>query len=150
MSSQRYLLDTNILIHFVRASRVWTQIRSRYQLLATDPKPLISIVSAGELRSFAYLHGWGDAKRSQMDFILGYFDEVPLDSDTLVEAYAVIDSHLQSRGRALGKNDLWIAATVQTMGATLLTTDKDFDPISPRFIARDWINPDAPANPQAN
>lgn len=31
------------------------------------------------------------------------------------------------RGKALGKNDLWIAAAAKVSGATLLTTDPDFD-----------------------
>jgi tRNA(fMet)-specific endonuclease VapC len=147
MSAPRYLLDTNILIHFVRADQVWAQIRSRYQLLAADPKPLISIVSAGELRSFAYYHRWGDAKRNQMEYILGYFDEVPINSAAIVETYAVIDSHFQLQGHAPGKNDLWIAATAHVMGATLLTTDRDFDVMTPMFFTRDWVDPNTSAKP---
>ncbi len=34
----------------------------------------------------------------------------------------------------MGKNDLWIAATANATGATLLTTDSDFDHLSPNFI----------------
>lgn len=147
MVTTRYLLDTNVLVHFVRADSIWARIRSRYQLLAVDPKPLISIVTAGELRSFAYFHHWGDSKRNQMEYVLGYFDEIPIDSPAVVEAYAVIDSHFQLRGHAPGKNDLWIAATAHVTGATLLTTDKDFDAMSPMFFTRDWINPDMTSTP---
>lgn len=56
-----YLLDTNILIHFVRADAVWASVRQRYSLFAIEPKPLISVVTAGELRSFAYQRQWGPA-----------------------------------------------------------------------------------------
>lgn len=42
----------------------------------------------------------------------------------------------------MGKNDLWIAATAAAMGATLLTTDRDFDRLAPRFLSRIWIDPD--------
>jgi len=41
----------------------------------------------------------------------------------------------------MGKNDLWIAATAHVTGATLLTTDKDFDHLDPQFLVRVWINP---------
>ena len=41
----------------------------------------------------------------------------------------------------MGKNDLWIAATAMATGATLLTTDKDFDHLDPTFLTRDWIDP---------
>ena len=141
-----YLLDTNILIHFVRADAVWASVRERYQLFAIEPKPLISVVTSGELRSFALQHGWGKAKLEQMEFCLGYFDEVFIDSPPLVHGYATIDAHLQSQGVSLGKNDLWIAATAVVTGARLLTTDRDFDPLDPLFLTRDWIDPTAGRN----
>ena len=40
-----------------------------------------------------------------------------------------------------GKNDLWVAATANVTGARLHSTDRDFDPKDPLFIARDWIDP---------
>ena len=44
----------------------------------------------------------------------------------------------------VGDNDLWIAATAQITGTTLLTTDKDYDHLSPFYIQRDWIDPALP------
>ena len=140
-----YLLDTNILVHFVRANRLWAWIRGRYDLLATAPRPLISVVTVGELRSLALQYGWGAAKLEQMEFALGYFKTVTIDDPAIIERYAVIDAHFQTRGQSLGKNDVWIAATAAAAGARLLTTDKDFDPLTPDFIERDWIDPDAGA-----
>ena len=136
-----HLLDTNVLVHFVRGSAVWARIQGRYQLLAADPKPLISIVTAAELRSLALQHGWGKSKLDQMEFALGYFDEVFIDSRSLADAYAVIDAHFQRQGHPFGKNDLWIAATAHVAGARLLTTDRDFDAMDPLFLSRDWIDP---------
>ena len=48
----------------------------------------------------------------------------------------------------MGKNDLWIAATAKATGATLLTTDKDFDHLYPGQINRIYIDPASalPAN----
>ena len=42
----------------------------------------------------------------------------------------------------MGKNDVWIAATAAVTGATLLTTDRDFDRLTPQFLTRVWIDPD--------
>ena len=43
-------------------------------------------------------------------------------------------------------SSLWvrirIAATAAVTRSTLLTTDRDFDRISPQFIDRVWIDPD--------
>src|SRR5437763_9702487 len=99
-----YLLDTNILVHFVRGDAVWTRVRDRYQFLAADPKPLLSVVTEGELRSLAFQHGWWKLKLDQMEFALGYFDVVFIDSRPLVDAYAVIDSYFQARGQPFDKN----------------------------------------------
>ena len=137
-----YLLDTNVLVHFVRANRLWAWIRGQYNLLATDSRPLISVVTAGELRSLALQYGWGQAKLDQMEFCLGYFKTVTIHDPSIIERYAAIDSHFQSCGHIMGKNDLWIAATTAATGSRLLTTDRDFDPLTPDFIARDWIHPD--------
>lgn len=140
-ASPLYLLDTNILVHFVRGDTVWARIRTQYGLLAADPVPLVAVVSAGELRSLAYQRGWSVAKRSQMEFCLGYFKGVTIYDPAVIEAYALIDSHFQRQGHSLGKNDLWIAAIANVTGARLLTTDHDFDPMDPLFLSRDWIDP---------
>ncbi len=49
----------------------------------------------------------------------------------------------------LSKNDLWIAATAKAMGLTLLTTDRDFDPLHPTLITRTWIDPASQLPPAA-
>ena len=141
MASPLYLLDTNILIHYVRDDGIWRRIRDEYQLLLIDPTPIISIVTAGELRSLALQWAWGPAKLDRMEFILGYLDVVPVEDSVIVANYAEIDAHFQLRGRKLGKNDLWIAATAVRFDARLLTTDRDFDELDPLFLKRDWVSP---------
>jgi len=135
------LLDTNILIHYVRGDELWEAIRADYQLLLIEPKPIISIVNAAELRSLALQFQWGPAKLDKMEFLLGYLDEMFIDSREMVDAYSTIDAHLSKVGHKIGKNDLWIAATAYLNDATLLTTDRDFDPLDPLFLKREWIPP---------
>ena len=136
-----YLLDTKILVHYVRGDEVWARVRAGYDLFNRNPKPVLSIVTAGELRSIAIQRRWGDAKRGQVEFCLSYFRQLPIDTDSLVNTYATFDAELKASGHRLGKNDLWIAATAFGLNARLLTTDRDFDPLDGVFIARDWIDP---------
>jgi tRNA(fMet)-specific endonuclease VapC len=72
---------------------------------------------------------------------LGFFKTLTIHEPDVIRAYAAIDAYCEEIGQPLGKNDLWIAATAAVTGARLLTTDRDFDRLVPRFLARDWINP---------
>lgn len=147
MVTPRHLLDTNILVHYVRASAVWERVRDTYQPLTSTQPPIISVVTAGELRSLAMQWKWQARKLDRMEFALGYFKvQDILDVDTL-QMYATLDSFCEGIGQPMGKNDLWIAATAAVTGATLLTTDRDFDRLAPRFLTRDWIDPDTTSNP---
>jgi tRNA(fMet)-specific endonuclease VapC len=141
-----YLLDTNILVHYVRDSRVWRLIQRRYSLLLHDPQPLISVVSIGELRSLAARFGWQARKQSQAAFIAGYFRALTVDSDRVYNAYAQIDYETRRMGRSMGKNDLWIAATARAFDAVILTTDRDFDHLAPAFVQLEWIDPALPTS----
>ena len=138
----RYLLDTNILVHYVRESVVWEQVRDTYQPLTSALQPIISVVTAGELRSLARQWNWGAPKLDRMEFALGFFKVQDILDDATLRMYATIDAYCESVGQPMGKNDLWIAATAAITGATLPTTDRDFDRLSPRFLARAWIDPD--------
>lgn len=139
--SAPFILDTNILVHFVRGDRVWQRIRKADSPLLAEPQPIISVITDGELRSLAYQFNWQSDKLSQMNFALGYFQRVSIDHPHSLEAYAVIDSFTLSQGQPMGKNDLWLAATAPAMGAKLVTTDKDFDVVSPIFIERILVDP---------
>ena len=139
-----YLLDTNILVHFVRDSAVWRRIQTKYSLLTRDPSPVISVVSIGELKSLANRHKWGTRRLRQVDYILSHLKAITIDDEPIFDAYADIETHTRRNGRPMGKNDLWIAATAQVYDATILTTDHDFDHLAPAFVQVDWFNPTLP------
>lgn len=140
----RYLLDTNILLHYIRGSELARRVEATYQLttlIAPADAPLVSIVSEGEIRALALEFGWGAPRVAFMNNFLAQLVIVPIARRDLVDAYALISDHCRRGGVALSKNDLWIAATANVTRATLLTTDKDFDPLTPAFLDRDWIAP---------
>lgn len=102
---------------------------------------MLSVVSVAELFSLAYQRDWGRAKRDQLDYLVGFFRRMSIDIPSVIEQYALIDSYYQRRGRSMGKNDVWIAATTADLGGHLLTCDTDFDDLDVRFLARTWIDP---------
>jgi len=56
-----------------------------------------------------------------------------------VEAYAEIDYFSEKVVKPacqMGKNDMWIAATVASLNLWLLTTDADFDHLPERYVKR--------------
>jgi tRNA(fMet)-specific endonuclease VapC len=59
----------------------------------------------------------------------------------ILDAYALIDAFSLSKGKRMDKNDVWIAASAAVTGATLMTTDRDFDLLDGTHIQRVWIDP---------
>jgi len=139
-----YLLDTNILVHYVRGDQFQRRIEAKYGLLVTPTVPLISIVTEGEMLSLARQWGWGVARQKQLGFLLTMVRRVNLDAPGLLAAYAQIDAYSEAAGHSMGKNDIWIAATAAVTGATLLTADRDFDHLDPDYLSHIWFDPAAP------
>lgn len=141
MAGLGYFLDTNILIHLIRNDSIGSYLKDTYALLLTDPRPLISDVTEGEIRSLALQWNWGKHKKEQMEFFLSYFWRTTISTQDVFEAYATIDAYSESVNCPMGKNDVWIAASAYIAQANLLTTDKDFDHLHHTFITRIWIDP---------
>ena len=136
-----YLLDTNILVHYVRGGFLKDQMEAAYSLMTADQAALISFVTEAEIRSLASQWGWGPLKLRELDFLLTLFRRIPIEDsqEEILKAYVLIDAVSTTLGFDMGKNDLWIAATARVTTATLLTTDKDFDHLHETFLFREWI-----------
>ena len=103
--------------------------------------PILSVVVEGEVRALGAEFSWGASKMQDLRDLLSYFTVIPLPFASIIDAYVQVSEYSRRAGRTMGKNDLWIAATAMATGATLLTTDKDFDHLDPTFLTRDWIDP---------
>ena len=136
-----YLLDTNILVHLIRGDAVGEHLRNHYKLLMQQPTPILSFVSLAELRSLALQWGWARPRLEQLAFYASHFATAPLETPEMLDAFALLDSWSERHGRSLGKNDPWIAAATYVQGATLLTTDADFEPFDPLFFPVERITP---------
>ena len=138
------LLDTNILIHLVRGGAIGHTIEVRFQLRARLDRPLISVVSLGEAFSFARQRGWSTERIAGLRELMRELVPVNIDTRPVLDRYAEMATFLRQSGRTVSDNDVWIAACAAAADATLLTTDRDFDPLVPRYLDRVWIDPRNP------
>lgn len=122
-----YLLDTNILVALTRAGKLGQYVDITYQPRQTKFKPLVSVVSIGEISSLARQFGWGVKKIKEITKLMDNLVIEDINAPEILAAYGEIDYASRSIGRKMGKNDVWIAATTKVAGATLLTTDGDFE-----------------------
>lgn len=142
---RRFLLDTGILVHYVRQSPLYQLIEAEQNLSASDSMPMISVVTQAEIISFGIQKKWGAKKLQSIQSLftkLIVLDINSADAD-LLQAYAELDAYskgklpgmpLSGSAKKMGKNDLWIAATAKVADATLLTIDGDFDLLHNQFI----------------
>lgn len=141
-ASTLILLDTNIILHLLRGSTLGNKVATEHSLRSRAERPLISVVTMGEALAFARKRGWGGTKVAQLREQLHQLVIVDINSTDVLEQYASLDAFCESHGKALGKNDLWIAATAAASDALLLTTDKDFEPLhDAKLLRRAWYDP---------
>ena len=67
---QKYLLDTGIILGYVRAAPYAEYVEKKYRLFDPPNIPLISIVSKGEMYSLATQFQGGAGKLKQLDELL--------------------------------------------------------------------------------
>lgn len=143
-TSRSYLLDTNVLLALVRGGALGAAIDERFGLRAAAQRPLICVVTHGEIKVLARRNGWGAQKLASLDEALAAFVTVDINHPRVVDAYVELDLASQSHpdgARNMGKNDLWIAAAAKAAGATLLTMDKDFEPLLGTQLDGVYIDP---------
>jgi len=144
-----YLLDTNIIIGFLRGSQWASYIDLKYKI----SKPLtlvhLSTVTLREIYSLAIQFNWGDKKKHDLDYLLHLFPLVDINQQEIIEKYADIDAYSQKKHSNIkipearkmqSDNDIWIAATASVLNAKLITTDKDFDHLDEVFLKVIYID----------
>lgn len=145
----KYLLDTNILLHYIRQSSLGEAIDRQFTPFSGSNEVFVSVISVGELKSIALQNQWGARKIGLMESFLSKMLIADINIEPIIESYAEIDAYSQNKlpgrplpltARNMGKNDLWIAATTSVLGATLLTTDTDFEHLNGLFLSVASVN----------
>lgn len=135
------LLDTSVVLHVMRGKATGEALDRSFGLRARPDRPLLSLISVGELLAFANQRGWGGAKVERLQELIQELVVVDVRYQLVMDRYAEIDTYMVRHGHVVGDNDVWIAATASAAGAVLLTTDKDFDPMHDRFLTRIYFDP---------
>lgn len=116
------LLDTNVVVAIMQRDQP-AMIR-----IAAASEVFVSIVTVGELY-FGALKSKRQAENIQaVDEIIGRIAVLDCNTDT-AQTYAGIKFQLQSKGKPIPENDLWIAALARQYDLVLLTRDKHFQNI---------------------
>lgn len=95
----KIVLDTNVLIQWVRGSDAWFNLRSQYDIENPQTNCFISAVTAGEILALAKRLGWGDQKMNVLDDIFQRLTIVTVDYSNILDVYAELDhfSHAPKR-----------------------------------------------------
>lgn len=130
-----YVLDTNILLIYLRDSETKNKIENNYSLFSSNNDLINSAVTVGEIRSIAKRNKWGSKRLKAVKKLIDKLIIVGINFEDLIEIYAEIDTFSQGKNdtkalnlsaRNMGKNDLWIASTAVVTNSILITSDIDF------------------------
>ena len=149
-----FLLDTGIILGFVREAPWATRTYAEYDLRNPEAMVVTSVICQGELLALAEKRGWGETKRVKLARTLSRMPTLDINKQPILNAYALIDAWTHGKpvasprnasppkpARPMGKNDLWIAATAHASDAVLLTTDTDFDHLDDVWFKRIHVSP---------
>ena len=133
------VLDTSVLVDVARHNRSGQAILSKYSLRSRVDRPLISVITTGELLAIARSRAWNDAQTTALAGLLAEFVQLEITPE-VVDAYADLVTLCRSQNHTMGQqNDMWIAAATRAAGGVLLTGDTDFQWLNPQFIRVEYI-----------
>ena len=118
---RRVLVDTNVLSDFFAGDPDTVEAFQRCSLLAVN-----AVILGEVLAGFAAGSREGANRRLLSRFLAGpRVTVLTLGQDT-AEHYASVYRGLKKKGRPIPTNDLWIAASAQEHGLTLLSRDAHY------------------------
>lgn len=118
--SLRYLLDTNIFIHY-RQKRP-AQLAARFERLKPG-EAAISVVAYGELLFGVEKSANAARARKLVEEIVSLMDVLPMTQDAAAQ-YGALRAKLEKSGTIIGNNDLWIASHALAEGLVLVTANE--------------------------
>ena len=130
----KYFLDTNIISYFLKG--MYPQIKEHLTKVRRDSVFIPSIVASeieyGARKSFDY-----EKTIKVYRSFLDVFEVVPFDQASARE-YGHLRSSLEKEGKAIGANDMLIAATVLANGGILVTNNVNEFARVPGLKTENW------------
>jgi tRNA(fMet)-specific endonuclease VapC len=134
VSSQRYMLDTNVVSHIMQG-------RDGVLLARLTQLPVgqvvMSSVTLGELEYGLHRKGQPVRLRSALAQVLLRIDVLPWD-EAVATCYGEMCATLEAQGVNLSDFDIMIAAHAVSVGATLVSRDKAFAQLTGRLRLDVW------------
>jgi tRNA(fMet)-specific endonuclease VapC len=142
---KKILLDTSVILHYMRDDNLARKIEAEYNLLTDSGKiTLFSAITIGEIAGFFLRNNYGVRQTERWSRLLEKAIILNIDGKDkkLMQAYAQIQAYSQNnhptlkpgKSNTIGQNDIWIAAIAHVTKATLFTKDQDFDQLKDVFI----------------
>jgi predicted nucleic acid-binding protein len=86
LSQPIYLLDTSVILPLVRGNALGRYIDQRFCLRSATQRPLVSVVSLGEVRVLAARNGWAEAKLRALSNALDNLIVVDIHHPSVIDA----------------------------------------------------------------
>ena len=99
MSDTLYLLDTNIVLTLVRGNALAAYINASFGFLELKVRPMVCVVTHGEVRVLAGLNHWGKNKLKTLERALDNLVTVDINHPSVLDSYVEIDLYSQSHPR---------------------------------------------------
>jgi tRNA(fMet)-specific endonuclease VapC len=126
----RYLIDTNIWIHYLK--HVGSPVETRLRQTPAIEITVCSIVWA-ELLHGARKYEKRDERVARIERTLAPYRSLPFD-DVAARRYAETRDLLETRGEVIGPYDLLIASIAQSHGLIVVTNNSEFRRIDDLII----------------
>lgn len=97
MPDATYLLDTGILLGYVRDVDYARHVDEEYAPAEPPNLAFVSVVSRGEIFSLAYQFGWGKRKRRSLQKLLADLPTLQINDDEIIARYAEVDAFSQGK-----------------------------------------------------
>jgi tRNA(fMet)-specific endonuclease VapC len=139
-----YLLDTNVLLALHRGNQLGEYLNKTFELSDVINRPLISIVTHGEMWAMAQRNSWSSKKCDAVKQMLDQLVTLDLNDPEIIRSYVAVDQKNLTHpkgARNVSDNDKWIAACAIATHALLLTTDQDFLHLHPDVCQVHYVDP---------
>lgn len=110
------LLDTDVFSFFFKQDTR----AALYEPALGGAQLCLSFQSVAELRLWALVRRWGEARSRSLEMAFARYAVLPYD-DAMSHNWAQLTAHRRRMGRPIETGDAWIAASALRHGATLLT-----------------------------
>lgn len=93
----KYILDTNILLIYLKHNSIRSQIEESYSPFSIQNIPIVSTVCLGELESIAMRNNWGYKRMKSMESLVSKCVVTEIHSRDLHKRYGEIDAFSQGK-----------------------------------------------------